>query len=176
MGVDHFRYVGPFIKTTCKLEFPITEQNICNNINCSNHNKEQSTKFCPECGNSIQTKSITGKSKEPVIDSWELTEEKLNDLLTTLPSMNETGHEENNQWIDVLIPNVFFTDPITGDKIDYNRFGYDNEYNDIIYEHQANIPHDDMLRLRQQFSNEISILEEQYDKIEIAWGLLQSWH
>ncbi len=58
MSIDYSAHIGPYIKVYNPKKASTTELTLCCNKNCSQHNKEVDSKFCPECGSLIKTSKL----------------------------------------------------------------------------------------------------------------------
>lgn len=88
MSVDYNTFVGPYIEVYNPKKDFVYEYYSCPKKGCKNHNKEISSKFCPECGKKIELTSRLSEKKIEFNMYEELDEDKLTEIMVEYPKEN----------------------------------------------------------------------------------------
>jgi hypothetical protein len=149
--MNYNNYVGPYLKCC----FHYNEVKI-EKFGCSKCNNKKSDfsgkkyKFCPECGNEYGNYEI--EEKEKSVNHWDLLEDTFMDTFET-----EFGD------FDILMPN--------GD--DFEGRDFDISDDGCLQEIDSERILKETKWFENKYEKEIKLLIDNYDKVEIKWGVIR---
>jgi len=159
MSIDVSTYVGPFAVNQVKEIESKRKLKTCPQESCSQHDMHMGTAFCHVCG----TKVVEIEIPVTTFIAAHEVQEKIKDALTEPMGdwfRDWRLHNKKQIWI-------------ANRKLNVPRETYSVRYETGVFPFEPKLMYDEVKVFKEQFANELKIIEEIYGNISFEWGMIK---